>query len=380
MKIGIVAGEASGDLLGAHLLQQLQQKASPIIEGIGGPAMIAANCHSLCDIERLSVMGLIEPLMRLPELIRLRRKLLQHFLNQKPAVFIGIDAPDFNLGLEFKLKKANIPVVHYVSPSVWAWRKNRIKKIKKSVDMMLTLFPFETEFYHRHEVPVQYVGHPLAESIPLEINQVMAKRALCLDESTKYVALLPGSREQELHNLSATFLQAAVLIQKQFPEIQFITSHINEERYQTFKAYQQQIAPHLTIHCFTRRSHDVLAASEAVLVTSGTATLETMLFKKPMVIAYRMPKFAYQLAKLLVDIPFIGLPNLLANEQIVPECIQAEATPAILAEHILNYLQDPAKAAALADRFTQIHEDMKVNSATKAADVIYNLIENRVLG
>lgn len=375
MKIGIVAGEASGDMLGAHLLKQLYTKMPVLeVEGMGGPAMVAAGCHSLFDIERLSVMGLVEPLLRLPDLISLRRHLLRHFLDNKPDVFIGIDAPDFNLGIELKLHQAGIPIVHYVSPSVWAWRKGRIRTIKKAVDMMLTLFPFEAEYYKRHGVPVQYVGHPLAESIPLKPDTNAAKRALGLDESVQYVALLPGSREQELRNLAPIFLQAALIIQKSRPDIQFITSHVNEARYQNFITYQQQIAPNLPLHCFTRRSHDVMAASDAVMVTSGTATLEVMLFKKPMVIAYRMPTLAYHLARWLVDVPFIGLPNLLANEGIVPECIQQEAKPSVLAAHILDYLNNPSKIDSLAKRFEVIHEAMRVDSSTKAADTIMKLV------
>lgn len=375
MKIGMVAGEASGDLLGAQLLRQFAGRVNELsVEGMGGPAMVAAGCHSLFDIERLSVMGLIEPLLRLPDLISLRRQLLRHFLSHKPDVFIGVDAPDFNLGLELKLHQSGIKTVHYVSPSVWAWRQGRLKTIEKAVDLMLTLFPFEAEYYKRHHVPVHYVGHPLADTIPMHTDSQLAKRALCLNESVQYVALLPGSREQELRNLVPVFLQAAQIIQKSRPEIEFITSHVNEARYQTFKAYQQQIAPQLPIHCFTRRSHDVMAASDAVMVTSGTATLEVMLFKKPMVIAYRMPTLAYHLARWLVNVPFIGLPNLLAQERIVPECIQQDAKPSILAAHLLDYLDNPNKVDALKKRFQELHENLRVPSKTLAADAILNLI------
>lgn len=376
MKIGMLAGEASGDLLGAHLLKELLDRDPTLLaEGVGGPAMISAGFHSLYDIERLSVMGLLEPLVRLPDLISLRRQVLHHFLAHKPDVFIGIDAPDFNLGLELKLHQANIPIVHYVSPSVWAWRQGRIHTIKKAVDVMLTLFPFEAEYYKRHDVPAKCVGHPLANSIPMHTDTMQAKRALHLDENVRYVALLPGSRDQELRHLAPIFLQAALLIHKSKPDIQFITAHVNEARYQSFKTYQQQIAPNLPVHCFTRRAHDVIAASDAVLVTSGTATLEVMLLKKPMVIAYRMPAVAYHLARWLVNVPFIGLPNLLAQEQIVPECIQNDAKPSVLAEHILNYLEHPQKTEALIKRFQEIHKTLQAAALTNVADVVINLVK-----
>jgi lipid-A-disaccharide synthase len=371
----MVAGEASGDLLGAKLIQALREKHPHLqIEGIGGPAMIAAGCESLFDIERLAVMGFIEPLLRLPDLIKLRRDLYRHFTEHKPDVFIGIDAPDFNLGLERQLREAGIPIVHYVSPSVWAWRQYRIHKIAKAVDMMLTLLPFEAQFYEQHHVPVCYVGHPLAEQIPLQPDKIAARRALCLDEKATYVALLPGSRRQEIRYLSQPFLEAAKRILQQRPDVRFITAHVNEQRYQEFYASYKQYAPDLPLDFFTRRSQDVMAAADVVMVTSGTATLETMLYKKPMVIAYRMSPLTYRLAKWLVKTPFAGLPNLLANELIVPELIQDAATPEAIAASILDYLDHPEKVEALQRKFTELHHLLRKDSKQTMAEAVLGVV------
>lgn len=364
MKVGILAGEASGDLLGAKVIHALRQHYPQLeVEGIGGPAMQAAGCRSLFDIERLSVMGIVEPLKRLPDLLKLRRDVYRHFTQHKPDLFIGVDAPEFNLGLEVKLRQAGIPVIHYVSPSVWAWRQNRIHKIKKAVDKMLTILPFEAAFYQQHHVPVSYVGHPLAEQIPLDVDVVAARQALGVSVDTQYIALLPGSRGQELKQMAETYLLAAKILWQRNPALQFLTSHINEQRCQEFVAYQQKIAPELPIHVFTRRMHDVLAAADAVMVTSGTATLETMLFKKPMVIAYKMPWLTHQIAKWLVKTPYIGLPNLLAGELLVPELIQHAATPDAIADHIQYYLDTPTAVSNVKQRFTTLHQSLHQDTA-----------------
>jgi lipid-A-disaccharide synthase len=377
LKIGILAGEASGDLLGAKLIQALHERCPQLqIEGIGGPAMMAAGCESLFDIERLAVMGFIEPLFRLPELVLLRRSLYQHFIKNPPDVFIGIDAPDFNIGLELKLRQAGIPVVHYVSPSVWAWRHYRINKIAKAVDLMLTLLPFESKFYEQHQVPVQYVGHPLAEQIPLQPDTIQARRSLCIDEQATYVALLPGSRRQEIRYMAEPLLKAARLAWQQKPHLRFLTAHVNEQRYQEFYECYKQYTPDLPLQFFTRRSQDVMAAADVVVVTSGTATLETMLYKKPMVIAYRMSNLTYKLAKILVKTPYVGLPNLLANESLVPELIQDAVQPEAIAQHILNYLDQPEKTQLLQKKFTELHKELRADSASEIADAIIRVVEN----
>lgn len=375
MKIGILAGEASGDALGAHLIEALREKCADIqIEGIGGEGMIAAGCHSLFDIERLSVMGLVEPLKRLPDLFKLRKQVLTHFMQHKPDVFIGIDAPDFNIGLEFKLRKAGIPVVHYVSPSVWAWRRYRIRKIAKAVDLMLTLLPFEAKFYQDHQVPVRYVGHPLAWALPVNADKQAARRALCIDENATYVALLPGSRRQEIRHLGVPMLEAAKLAYQKNPNLKFLTSHINEERYQAFYKQYQHIAPELPLQFFTRHTHDVMTAADYAFVTLGTATLETMLCKTPMVVVYKMPRLTYAIAKWLVKAPFAGLPNLLANERLVPELIQHEVKPEIMCDYFFDYLDHPEKVTQLQARFTELHHQLRKDSSADIAAVVLEMV------
>ncbi|OGT35237.1 MAG: lipid-A-disaccharide synthase [Gammaproteobacteria bacterium RIFCSPHIGHO2_12_FULL_37_14] len=374
----MLAGEASGDLLGAELIHALRdQYPHAQIEGIGGPAMIAAGCVSLFDIERLNVMGLIEPIFRLPDLIRLRKNVYHYFLQHRPDVFIGIDAPDFNLGLESKLRHAGIPVIHYVSPSVWAWRQYRVRKIAKAVDLMLTLLPFEAKFYERNQVPVRYVGHPLADQIPIQPDKFAARRALCIDEHVTYIALLPGSRQQEIRYMAQPFLLAAQQILIQKPNVRFITSHTNEQRYQEFYEYYRQISPNLPLEFFTRRSHDVMAAADVVMVTSGTATLETMLYKKPMVIAYRMSRLTYQLAKLLVKTPYVGLPNLLANSEIVPELIQDAVKPEIIAQQVLHFLNHPDEVRVLENKFTELHRGLLGISANCISAAILDVVKKK---
>lgn len=375
MKIGILAGEASGDLLGAKVISALRERCPELdVEGIGGQAMTAAGCKSLFDIERLSVMGLIEPLKRFPDLLRLRRDLYQHFTKHRPDIFIGIDAPDFNLGLEKKLRESGIPVVHYVSPSVWAWRQGRIHTIAKAVDKMLTLLPFEARFYEQHQVPVSYVGHPLADQIPLAIDTRASRRALQIEEDAQYVAILPGSRKQEIRYMAEPFLLAAYKLWKQNPSLRFITSHINEQRYHEFVACHHRLTPDLPMQVFTRRTSDVLAAADVVIVTSGTATLETMLYKKPMVIAYRMSWLTHQLAKRLVKTPYVGLPNLLANELLVPELIQDEANPDKIAACVMEYLESPEKVAHLKQKFAAIHQSLRQDAAVPLADAVLSVL------
>jgi lipid-A-disaccharide synthase len=374
--VGMVAGEVSGNLLGAGLLQELQQQRGlHTMSGIGGADMIAEGFNSFYDIDRLAVMGLIEPLGRLPELIKIRRHLYQHFSQQKPDVFIGIDAPDFNLGLEGKLRKAGVPVVHYVSPSVWAWRKKRIHKIARSVDLVLTLLPFEAAFYEQHNVPACFVGHPLADLIPLEPDTLAARERLLLDPHKKYIALLPGSRRNEIKLLAETFIKTAQICQRDNVDLEFITSAANDARNQEFQALCRLWAPELKIHFFNGCAHAVMAAADVVLVTSGTATLETMLFKKPMVIAYRLGKTTYQIARHLVKIPHMGLPNLLANERLVPEFMQDAATPENLARSLQEFLNDASKTEKLQATFLQIHKTLRQDANKTAAAAILKLID-----
>lgn len=367
--IGILAGEPSGDLLGAGLIAALK-KTNPHISfvGIGGPAMIAAGCQSLYEMHHLSVMGIIDPLLRLPQLLKIRHGVQQYFLQNKPDMFIGIDSPDFNLGIELKLRKANIPVVHYVSPSVWAWRRRRIFKIAKAVDLMLTLLPFEAEFYEKNNVPVKFVGHPLADQIPLVPDKLAARRKLNLSSDKIYIALLPGSRSSELKQHAELFLKTALLCGGN--NIEFITSSVSAEHQQAFYSAKQTVAPNLPMHFFTRCSHEVLAACDVVLAVSGTVTLEAMLFKRPMVIAYRLGRFTFALAKRLIKVPAIGLPNLLNHEKCVPEFIQDQATPETLAAALRDYLDHPEKIKQLEHQFTELHQKLRLNASDTAAEAV----------
>jgi lipid-A-disaccharide synthase len=375
MKLGILAGEASGDILGAGLIRSLHASISDLhVTGIGGSAMIQAGCQSLYEMERLSVMGYIEPLFRLPELLRIRNGLYSHFMHHRPDVFVGIDSPGFNLGFELKLRRAGIPVVHYVSPSVWAWRKNRIFKIAKAVDLMLTVLPFEEDIYKQHNIPVKFVGHPLADAIPLQSDKIAARKALGVDSDATYIALLPGSRHGELKYLSEIFLATAQLCLKQNPRLKFITSAVNTKRDLEFKEYCKKYASGLPITFFEKRSHDVMAASDVVLVASGTATLETMLFKRPMVVAYRLSPLMYKIASQLVTVSMYSLPNLLAKEVLVPEFIQDAATPDALSAALLDFLNHPEKTEILERKFLTIHQQLRCNANQQGAEAVRKLL------
>lgn len=376
MKIGIVAGEASGDALGASLIRALRE-LNPHCEfvGVGGKSMIEQGFKTLYDMEKLSLMGLIEPLFHLPELIKIRRGLLHYFTQNKPDIFIGIDSPDFNLGLELNLRKQGIKTIHYVSPSVWAWRQKRVFKIAKAVDLILTLFPFEKSFYEKFNVPVQFVGHPLADKIALQPDKNAARIKLNLMQDATYIALLPGSRGNELKHLGKVFIETALRLWQKNPALQFITAAVNTQRAEEFKQFQKEIAPQLPLTFFASCSHDVMTAADLVLVTSGTATLETMLHKRPMVIAYRTSFITHQLAKLLVKIKFFGLPNLLADESLVPEFFQDAATPENLSNAILEFLNHPEKVLQLQKRFLEMHETLRLDASRRAAESIFSIVK-----
>ncbi len=377
MTIAMVAGEASGDILGAGLMETLRQRFPQArFAGIGGPRMLEHGFHSLFPQDRLAVMGLVEPLRRLPELLRIRRHLRQHFLEQPPAVFIGIDSPDFNLSLEGDLRRVGIPVTHYVSPSVWAWRQGRIKTIARNVDLMLTLLPFEAEFYEKHRVPVEFVGHHLADQLPLTVDTLGARRALNLEPNARLVALLPGSRGSEVKQMGELFLQAADLCLARQPGLEFLLPAATPDRY---RQLHEQLAAHqhLPVHLLHGQSRQAIAAADAVLVASGTATLETLLLKKPMVVAYRMAPLSYAILSRLVKAPFVSLPNLLAGRELVPELLQSRATPQTLADAVLHFLQNSAVAAEVKSSFAQIHVSLQRNASQRAAEAVAQLIEAR---
>lgn len=368
VRIGIVAGEASGDLLGSHLIQALKQKHSDIeFVGIAGPKMISEGAVSLFPMERLSVRGYLEVIKHLWGLLKLRRELLNHFLSNPPDLFIGIDAPDFNFWLEKKLKNKGVKTIHYVSPSIWAWRKNRIKKIKKAVNQVLALFPFEPALYKEKGIPVAYVGHPLADMLPIEPDVAGAREILKLDADALIVAMLPGSRQSEVQQHAELFVQTAKQIYAQQPNAVFLVPLITRETRRIFEQaiFNEPDAP--PIQLLFGHAHDAMEAANVVIVASGTATLEAALLKKPMVITYRMSNLSWQLLKRMRLQPYVGLPNILAEKFVVPELLQDDATAEKIAQAALELVNDKEKLATIKSEFTDIHYQLKQNTAEKAA-------------
>ncbi|WAB92545.1 lipid-A-disaccharide synthase [Pseudomonas citronellolis] len=373
LRVALVAGEASGDILGAGLMQALRER-HPEVEfiGVGGARMQAQGLVSEFPMERLAVMGLVEVLGRLRELLRRRKDLIRNLILARPDVFIGIDAPDFNLGLELQLRRAGIRTVHYVSPSVWAWRQKRVLKIKQACDLMLALFPFEAKFYEEHGVPVRFVGHPLANTIPLEADRAAAREQLDLPADAQVVALLPGSRGGEVGKLGALFLDTAERLLQQRPGLRFVLPCASPER----RAQLEQMLQgrQLPLQLLDGQSHEALAACDAVLIASGTATLEALLYKRPMVVAYKVAPLTYAILKRLVKSPYISLPNLLAGRLLAPELIQDAATPEALAQHLLPLLDD---GSAQTESFDAIHRALRQDASAQAAEAVLALVEKR---
>lgn len=369
MRVALVAGEASGDILGAGLMQALKAQY-PQIEfiGVGGPLMQAQGLTSYFPMERLAVMGLVEVLGRLPELLSRRKRLIRTLIDAKPDVFIGIDAPDFNLTVELKLRQAGIKTVHYVSPSVWAWRQKRVLKIREACDLMLTLFPFEAQFYQDHQVPVRFVGHPLADTIPQQADRHSARDSLNLLQDQPVVALLPGSRGGEVARLGSLFLDAAVRLRTLRPGIQFVLPCASPERRAQLE--QVLVGRDLPLTLLNGRSHEALAACDAVLIASGTATLEALLYKRPMVVAYKVAPLTYRILKRLVSSAYISLPNLLAQRLLVPELIQDAATPEALAQ-LLAPLLDGGEVQT--EGFDVIHRALRRDASVQAAKAVLQL-------
>lgn len=376
LRIGIIAGESSGDILGASLIKSLKKHYPDLmVEGVGGPRMMAAGCRSLFAMDRLSVMGLVEPLKRLPELLRMRQQLKKYFLENPPDVFIGIDSPDFTMNIERYLKERGIRTVHYVSPSVWAWRQGRIHSIKQSVNHMLTLFPFEQGVYEQHQIPVTFVGHPLADEFPLECDTAQYRQHLGLKKEACYVALLPGSREAEVSLLAPLFLQTAQQCLKVMPELHFLIPAANTARWQQLKKLMAGID--LPITLFEGKSHEVMGASNAVLMASGTTTLEAMLLKKPMVVAYKMAPLSYAIISRLLKTPYVSLPNLLANEMLVPELIQQHATIESLSTALLKILRDESGNRLLQEKFVELHQQLRCLAGDRATQAVLDVMELR---
>lgn len=377
LRIGIVVGEASGDILGAGLMTALR-KHFPQAEfsGIGGPRMLALGFHSFFPQDRLAVMGLVEPLKRLPELLKIRAFLRDHFIANPPAVFIGIDAPDFNLTLEGDLKEKGIPTAHYVSPSVWAWRQKRVHKIARSVDLMLTLLPFEAEFYQQYQVPVAFVGHHLADEIPLDVDQQAARNTLHIAPDAKVVALLPGSRSNEVERLGQLFMETAVHCLRRDPALQFIIPAANADRYRQLHLQLSSYVDY-PIHLVNGQSQTVMAAADVVLMASGTTALEAMLLKRPMVIAYKLSWLSWAILSRMVKTPYVGLPNLLAGKKLVPELLQDDATAENMSAAVMHYFEHPQETQALRDTFYDMHRSIKRNASDRAADAIAQLIQTK---
>ena len=394
-KIAIVAGEASGDLLGGHLIRALKAKRNDLsFIGIAGPKMINEGAESLFPLEKLSVRGYVEVLKHIIGLLKLRKSLFAQLLTEKPAVFIGIDAPDFNFWLERKFKQNGIPAIHYVSPSIWAWRGGRMGKIKRAVSHVLALFPFEPALYEAASVPVTYVGHPLADELPLEPDQNAARDTLKIKQEKLVIAMLPGSRQSEVKQHAALFVKTAHLITqkqsdlpfseaqisgKRFSGIQFLVPLITRETRDIFQhaihqSYSEFPDAQLDLQLLFGHAHDAMEAADVVIVASGTATLEAALLKRPMVITYRMPALSWWILKRMRYQPFVGLPNILAGKFLVPELLQDEATPQNLSDATQRLLSDADYLAEIKQEFTKIHLSLKQNAAEKAADVILSYL------
>lgn len=367
--LGVVAGEASGDLLGAHFIDALKQ-ARPDLRaaGIAGPRLIEAGVDAMYPSEKLAVNGYVEVLRHLPELLWIRSRIAQYFLRERPRAFVGIDAPDFNFGLETKLKQAGIPTVHFVSPSIWAWRPERIQRIKQAVSHMLVVFPFEERIYRDAGIPVSYVGHPLADVIPLEPDTAAAREALGLTSEGPVVALLPGSRLGEVSRHARLMLDAAMLIQHHHPDTQFILPAASESAAQLIRDALQGRA--MSLNILSGQSYTALAACDVALVASGTATLEAALFKKPMVITYRMPALTARMMLKKALQPWVGLPNILMRDFVVPERIQDAATPEALASDTLAWLNDAPRRLQLMETFRTLHLSLRQNASTRIAEAV----------
>lgn len=376
MRIGMIAGETSGDILGAGLMRAVKRQCPDAhFEGIGGPRMLAEGFHTFAPMERLSVMGFIEPLGRLPELLRLKKTLEKHFFATPPDVFVGIDSPGFNLRVEQSLHDHGIRTVHYVSPSVWAWGQKRIFKIARATDLVLALFPFETAFYERHGVPARCVGHPLADAIDLHDDdrqaQSDARAQLGLATATgQIVALMPGSRGGEISRLGPVFIATALNCLAANPQLRFVIPCANAERRAQVESLLAEQGAGDGFHVLDGQSHEAMRAADIVLLASGTAALEAMLLKRPMVVAYKLAPLTYAMASRMLKVPYVSLPNLLAGERLVPEYLQNDVTVENLTRELNSLIGDEQRRAHLAQRFHQIHEQIRLDADTQAAEAV----------
>ena len=375
--IAIVAGESSGDLLGSHLIKSLKSTRPDLtFIGIAGPKMIKEGAVSFFSMEELSVRGYFEALRKLFRLLKLRKNLLNQILDAKPDLFIGIDAPDFNFWIERQLKKKGVSVIHYVSPSIWAWRKNRLRKIKKSIDHMLTIFPFEKNIYLKANIQASFVGHPLAEMIPLHSNRKKAQDKLKIIKANKVIALLPGSRQGEVRWHAQLLIDSAIEISKSVRDTKFLVPLPTRETYEIFsKTLFKNTNTELDIQLLIGHASDAINAADLVIVASGTATLETALYKKPMIVIYKMSSISWQILKRLRYLPYISLPNILLNKFLVPELLQDDATPQNISDKTIEILKDVAYRKNLLIQFTKIHHQLKQNTSDRLNRVILKFIK-----
>ena len=377
LTIALCAGEASGDLLGAHLIEAIK-KQQPNVQfiGIGGPRMIAAGCKSLFDQERLAVRGYAEVLRRLPEILKIRRQLVAQLKNIRPDIFVGIDAPDFNLSVAAQLKAVGIATIHYVSPSVWAWKRERVNKIVKQVNEVLCLFPMEPELYQAAGGKARFIGHPLAQALPLIADKAAARERLKLDGNTPVFAILAGSRVSEVDYMAPIFFRAAQQILRELPNAQFISPYATAATRERLQHYLEQPEfEKLPIRLQAAKTDLACIAADVVLVTSGTATLEVALCKRPMVISYKISPLTYFLVKRKIQVSHVGLPNILLNKEVVPELLQHDATPEKLAQAVLDFFRQPEKVAELETEFTQLHKMLLQDTDQLAATAILENIQ-----
>lgn len=373
--VALVAGETSGDILGAGLICALR-KLHPNIQfiGIAGPKMQAEGCQAWYEMDELSVMGIVEVLGRLRRILSIRQDITKRLIALKPDVFIGIDAPDFNLSLEGRLKQAGIKTIHYVSPSVWAWKQKRVFKIKRNTNLILVFLPFEKAFYDKFDVPCRFIGHKMADDIPLIPDQFAMRQQLGIPLNNHCLALLPGSRHAEVTLLSAPFLQAAQLLQQRFPDLHIVVPLANAKRRQEFEQIKAQIAPNLKVQLFDGQAREAMIASNAAILASGTVALECMLAKCPMVVGYKMKAFTFWLAKKLIKTPYVSLPNILAGKAIVPELLQHDCTPENIANHVIPLLE--SDNTELKATFLSLHKQIRCNADEQAAQAVLDVLED----
>ena len=375
LTIALVAGETSGDILGAGLIRALK-KHHPNMQfvGIAGPQMQAEGCKAWYEMEELSVMGIVEVLGRLRRILAIRRDITKRLIDLKPDIFIGIDAPDFNLALEGKLKQVGIKTIHYVSPSVWAWKQKRVFKIKRNTNLILAFLPFEKAFYDKFDVPCRFIGHKMADDIPLEPDQTAMRQQLGIPLDGQCLALLPGSRHAEVTLLSEPFLKAAQLLRDKFHDLHIIVPLVNSKRRAEFEQIKAEIAPELNLQLLDGHAREAMIASNAAILASGTVALECMLAKCPMVVGYKMKAFTFWLAKKLIKTPYVSLPNILAGKEIVPELLQHDCTPENIANHVLPFLE--GDNTELNATFLALHKQIRCNADEQAAQAVLDVLED----